>query len=281
MAQKPALHPAEPTAGPGMIQGKTDRFRWVFTASVLLHVVIVLGISFVAPSEAKNDRFAPPLKITLVATSSEFSNENATTLAQADSEGDIDPSAIPVTPGFLQPQQLAAASKEREKQLVIERIKALYQTDATSSQTRAGDTPTQSREELTHSINLAYLNAKAKPRERFVSTAAKASAIAPYLEKWRLLVERVGTLNYPDAAKKLAIEGDLVMDVVLNVDGSLESAKVLRSSGEKILDDGAERIVRIAAPFDPFNDEMKRSFDTLHIIRTWRFSQNTLTDITQ
>ncbi len=255
-----------------------DRFRWVFILSVVAHLVIVLGVSFVLPSQADSRSIAPPLRITLVTEQSDSPPELANSLAQFDSTGEEEDSGAPLLPtSGGQPQQKQA---ERERKLVAEQANAIFNPDQPEEKT---DPTLQNlnRDSLRAAIDIAYLNAQAKPRERFVSANARASEIAPYLENWRLLVERVGNLNYPDAAKRAKIEGNLVMDVTVNSDGSVVGIKILRSSGHKILDDGAERIVHIAAPFNPFSEEMKRDYDTLHIIRTWQFSQNTIRDVTR
>ncbi len=255
-----------------------DRFRWVFILSVVAHLVIVLGVSFVLPSQADSRLISPPLRITLVTEKSDAPPELASNLAQFDSAGEEEDSGAPLLPtAGGQPQTNQA---ERERKLVAEQANALFNPDQPEEKS---DPTVQniSRDSLRAAIDIAYMNAQAKPRERFVSANARASEIAPYLENWRLLVERVGNLNYPDAAKRAKIEGNLVMDVMVNSDGSVAGIKILRSSGHKILDDGAERIVHIAAPFNPFSEEMKRDYDTLHIIRTWQFSQNTIRDVTR
>lgn len=258
---------------------KSDRFGWVLTISVLFHLVIVLGVSFVLPSQATSQEFTPPLKIILVAAQSELTDKDTKVLAQVDSQGEEDASLPPLLPAATQ-QGSASRNPQEERLLLEQQAEALYNPDQ-PNQSEMVSEPGQNREQLTESINLAFLNAQAKPREKFVSANARASEIAPYLENWRLLVERVGNLNYPDAAKRQQIEGELVMDVTVRSDGSVDQVSILRSSGHKILDDGAERIVHIAAPFEPFNEAMKRNYDTLHIIRTWKFSQNTVKDITR
>ena len=39
-------------------------------------------------------------------------------------------------------------------------------------------------------------------------------------------------------------------------------------------EDGAVRIVRMAAPYAPFTEAMQREIDVLHIIRTWQFQND-------
>ncbi|HBN15764.1 MAG TPA: energy transducer TonB, partial [Pseudohongiella sp.] len=42
-------------------------------------------------------------------------------------------------------------------------------------------------------------------------------------------------------------------------------------SGHQLLDMAAVEIVQLAAPFDPFPEELRGEVDILEIIRTWRF----------
>jgi protein TonB len=51
----------------------------------------------------------------------------------------------------------------------------------------------------------------------------------------------------------------------------VEEVRILESSGEAVLDDAAQQIVRLAAPFAPFPTEIRKEADRLEIIRTWRF----------
>lgn len=91
------------------------------------------------------------------------------------------------------------------------------------------------------------------------------------MEAWRAKVERVGNLNYPDAARKQNLSGSLILDVALNADGSINQITVRRSSRQKILDDAAIRIVELASPFAPFPEQIRKGTDILHITRTWQF----------
>jgi len=87
-------------------------------------------------------------------------------------------------------------------------------------------------------------------------------------------VERIGNLNYPEEARKLRIYGQLRLLVTVKRDGSLLSVQVLESSGQKVLDDAAKKIVRLSAPFAPFSGELGDTTDELDIIRTWRFEHS-------
>jgi protein TonB len=116
------------------------------------------------------------------------------------------------------------------------------------------------------------LDAYAKrPRRKWVSASTRQHRYAAYMEAWRSKVERVGNLNYPDEARRRQLSGNLLLDVALRADGSVERITVRRSSGHKVLDDAAVRIVRLAAPFARLPKSIRQETDILHIQRTWRF----------
>lgn len=93
-----------------------------------------------------------------------------------------------------------------------------------------------------------------------------------YREEWRRKVERVGNLNYPEAARHQQLYGSLRLRVAINRDGSLREVTLLESSGQPLLDQAALRIVRLAAPFSPFSGDLA-DVDVLEIVRTWRFER--------
>ena len=119
------------------------------------------------------------------------------------------------------------------------------------------------------------LDAKAKrPRRKFISAGTREYRYAAYMEAWRAKVERVGNLNYPDKARQQKLSGSLIVEVQINPDGSVKEMLIRRSSGHKLLDDAALRIVQLAAPFAPFPDGIARDVDVLHVTRTWQFLNN-------
>jgi len=136
---------------------------------------------------------------------------------------------------------------------------------------------------ITRSFAMASLNAELqqklelrarRPRRKFISANTKEFRFAAYMEAWRAKVERVGNINYPDEARQLDLSGSLLLDVALNPDGSVREITVRRSSGKKVLDDAAVRIVELASPFAPFPDDFLREIDILHVTRTWKFLNN-------
>ena len=113
-----------------------------------------------------------------------------------------------------------------------------------------------------------------RPKRTFVGANVKEYALARYVEDWVAKVERVGNLNYPEAARRQSIYGSLKLTVSIYADGRIESVEVDRSSGSKILDAAAINIVQLAAPFAPFPDDMRKKTDILGITRTWTFTRS-------
>ena len=112
-----------------------------------------------------------------------------------------------------------------------------------------------------------------RPKVKYLTASTREYAYAAYMRGWSDRVERVGNLNYPEEARRRGLHGDVLLTVVLNLDGSIKSIDVIRSSGQKVLDAAAERIVRLAAPFPPAPRSAER-IDELNITRTWRFQPN-------
>jgi len=111
-----------------------------------------------------------------------------------------------------------------------------------------------------------------RPRKKFIGANVAEYRFAQYEEDWRAKVERVGTLNYPAEARG-RVYGNLRLTVTIRPDGNVESVELDRSSGLKVLDAAAFKIVRMAGPYAPFPPDIRRDTDLLVITRTWFFGQ--------
>lgn len=111
-----------------------------------------------------------------------------------------------------------------------------------------------------------------RPRRAFVGARTQEVSYAQYVEHWRQKVERIGTLNYPEAARG-KIYGSLKMTVHVRADGSVEAVDIDQSSGHPELDEAAKHIALMAAPYAAFPPEMRADTDVLAITRTWSFTQ--------
>ena len=127
-------------------------------------------------------------------------------------------------------------------------------------------------EDLKAEIDQRLKEFESRPRRKWITARTRAHDYAAYMEAWRTKVERIGNLNYPQEARRLGLSGSLSLDVALHADGTVAAILLRRSSGEKVLDDAAVRIVELAAPFAEFPPSIRREVDILHIERTWQFS---------
>ncbi len=112
-----------------------------------------------------------------------------------------------------------------------------------------------------------------RPRRKSVGIRTQEYKFAIYVEAWRQKVERIGNLNYPAAAREQKLYGNLQMTVYIKSDGSLEKVEIRRSSGHRVLDDAARRIVELSAPYAPFPEDIRKEVDILDITRTWTFTK--------
>jgi protein TonB len=110
------------------------------------------------------------------------------------------------------------------------------------------------------------------PREAFVSVNARESRFAPYLDAWRRKVERIGNLNFPPQIRSQHLTGSLSLEVAVNADGSIRSLDLVQPSGQPLLDDSAQRIVKLAAPYQAFPAEIRRDTAVLRFVYVWRFN---------
>ncbi|MGH8727870.1 MAG: energy transducer TonB, partial [Burkholderiales bacterium] len=112
-----------------------------------------------------------------------------------------------------------------------------------------------------------------RPRRTFLGSRVQEYMFARYVDDWRSKVERVGNLNYPSAAREQKVYGSLVLTVAIKSDGRVEKVEINRTSGHKILDAAAVRIVELASPFAAFSEDIRKKADILEITRTWTFTR--------
>ncbi|WP_297744565.1 energy transducer TonB [Nitrosomonas sp.] len=269
--------------------------------SLLFHALIILGVTFKTPEFPLN-KVAKSLEVILVNSKTEHKPiDDTNVLAQANLEGGGNvnddrraKSPFPVLPQSKPLVDLTQATK-KTKQLEKEVKQLLTAVESKPRVIQSDDQPLQpenepspavdSKDLLQRSFEIARLEAQIakeyeeyqkRPKRRFIGARTKEYRFARYVEDWRLKVERIGNLNYPEAARKQKLFGSLQLTVGIRSDGSLESIGIDRSSGIKILDDAAIHIVRLAAQngFAPFPPDISRDTDILHITRTWVFARS-------
>jgi protein TonB len=66
--------------------------------------------------------------------------------------------------------------------------------------------------------------------------------------------------------------GSLLLSISIGANGNVRHVEIQRSSGNKILDDAAIRIVQLASPFPAFPENIRKDTDEIVITRTWKFT---------
>lgn len=269
-----------------------DRLSFTLFLAAALHAAIILGVGFSASLAQEQ---SSTIEVTLSQYSDPEAPQEADFIAQSNqlgsgTEAEIMELTSSQNADFqdnelreVQPDPLPAVAQASLEQREL--LTAIAAPD--DSVTTQQETPQEAIESRVLAKNQSYdelareiasleariareQQAKAKqPRvKRLTSVSTKTADEAAYLNSWRQKVERIGNANYPDGS----VFGNLRMLVVLNYDGQLKDLRILQSSGYKVLDDAALRIVRIAAPFQGFPVEMRKKYDQLEIIRTWKFA---------
>jgi protein TonB len=108
-------------------------------------------------------------------------------------------------------------------------------------------------------------------KQLWVRADTRESDVAVYLDSWRRKVERVGTVNFPSAARRRKLSGTPVVEVTIAADGHLEQASIRSGSGYPEIDDAAIKILKLAAPFDPFPRALGAKHDRIRIAYEWQF----------
>ncbi|MFP6847468.1 MAG: energy transducer TonB [Pseudomonas sp.] len=287
-----AQPPEQPSAG---VQ-PADRLGFTLFLAALLHAALILGLGFTL---AEPSQVSKTLEITLSTFKSEEKPKEADFLAQNNQQGSgtlehkaapktteqalfqdsevkrVTPPAAPQQPAVRQQAPKAAVATRAPQQQ-----KTPVKQEAAKPTPQARPAPVFDSAQLSSEIasleaELAQEVQQYAKRPKIVRLNAASTMRdkgAWYKDEWRKKVERVGNLNYPDEARRQGIYGHLRLLVSINRDGTLYEVQVLESSGQRLLDQAALRIVRLAAPFAPFTGDLADA-DRLEIIRTWRFER--------
>jgi protein TonB len=282
----------------------SDQLGLSVFASMLLHLVVILGITFAVP-KARELPGLPTLEITLVQAQSDQAPENPEFLAQANQAGggntahkETASNPLPVREAAQKPQPVPVmqpaprpklVAKHPETEPLTQRAaeKALVPPQPQLQQMQPQllpdnlglvERPTleEERAHLVAEIDRVWNDYEKRPRQKYLHARTREYKYAAYMKAWEAKVERIGNLNYPEEARRRGLSGQLRLDVALNPDGTINSITVRRSSGYAVLDDAARRIVQLAAPFAPFPANIRAETDILHITRTWRFNDGAL-----
>ncbi|HEX3097610.1 MAG TPA: energy transducer TonB [Usitatibacter sp.] len=266
-------------------------------ASIAFHAFLIVGLGFRIAGMQRWDEPHNVMDVVLVNAKSAAKPRKADALAQANLDGggntDRKLRASSPLPALdpREPSRELHAAEGRVKQLEAEAKELMTRVKSDVTVARIDPQPSakpdtkadaQARDLIEKSLEIERLEAQIRrehqayqerPKRTFVGARAAEYRFAQYVDNWRQKIERIGNLNYPAEAKANRIYGSLQLTVAIKADGEVESVEINKSSGHKVLDQAAVRIVRLAAPFERFPQNIRADTDILHITRTWTFTR--------
>ncbi len=271
--------------------GSGDRLTVTLFLAALFHLIVILGISFAPPIADSGN--VPTLEVLLVNNSlpDSLRNDSADYLAERTQQGSGNsPDGQTRRPMSGNSAETVPGAPDGGRQLPSPEGEAGGEGDLLAS--RGGEprfVAAESDPQVTPAVlpletfagssspfagsdTDAELQLKGAPRrELLVTPNTRLSEVALYLDAWKRRIEQVGTVNFPNAARRSKLSGNPVVEVVLASSGGLVRADVHRSSGYGELDRAAMDILKLATPFEPFPEELAAKYEVLRFSYEWRF----------
>jgi periplasmic protein TonB len=272
-----------------------DRMLTTCFLAALVHGIVILGVTFSAPGSHSEQGDGPALEVVLVndQAPSVAQNPNARYLAQRSQLGSgntlkRERALVPRSslspldrPGI--PDGEGAAALESGQDFGDDEVVATH-TPATKvlyfAAADAADEPSklpmllEKRPDLGMASNDegVMLRIRGEPKQQlWIAADTRESDVAVYLDSWRRKIERVGTVNFPAVARRDKLSGTPVIEVTISADGKLARSVIRRSSGHAEIDEAAMRILKLAAPYDPFPSDLAAKHDEIRIAYEWQF----------
>ncbi|WP_305823486.1 TonB family protein [Massilia brevitalea] len=248
-------------------------------ASVAAHAFL-LAIRFAAPEVFRMQPADPGLEVILVNARHANAPAKADALAQANLEGggtaDNGRAKSPLPDlrridngDSIKALQRRIAELEQLQQNVLTRVKT---SSFNAAPVRDKDKPDPTRtgqDEIDTTRQIARMTAEItqtiddqnrRPKRTHISPSTRQVGYALYYKAMQKRVEEIGTLNFPQQNGR-KLYGELVVSIPVYQDGSLYQKeggpRIERSSGNAALDKAALEIVRRAAPFGSFPQNMR------------------------
>jgi periplasmic protein TonB len=272
-----------------------DRMLTTCFLAALFHGIVILGVTFSSPGSKAGGDEAPALEVILVSDQvpSVAKNPNALYLSERSQKGagntlkreralipksslmPVERSGIPSGDGLAAQQ---AGTETGDEELIATHApaqKILY-----FAASAAAAVPSQlpllleKRPDLAMTPNDDGVELRMRGdamHQLWIAADTRESDVAVYLDSWRRKIERVGTMNFPDVARREKLTGTPVIEVTIGSDGKLLQTVVRRSSGHAEIDEAAMRILKLAAPYDPFPGELSAKHDEIRIAYEWQF----------
>jgi len=270
----------------------TTPFALTVPASLAIHTFVAVGVGFGWP-DANAVRHAPLLDITIVNTQTDKVIKKADFLANSNQQGsgskkeksrltspfasqnpnnengdelikseESTPEVVPK----LKPQVLTTKGKTTKR---VEKLPEKEEVIDPKRRDKELSEQTDVIAKLMAEMSQQEERYAKRPRIHFIdSLSAKSAVEAEYIHNWSKKLERIGNINFPQQAIQLSLSGTLIVNATLDRGGRVVEMQVSRSSGSKVLDDAALRIIKLAAPYEPLPKKIREKYDRLNITRT-------------
>jgi protein TonB len=263
--------------------------------SLVAHAALLL-VTFVPPDGRLFENISAPMEVVLVNSKSAHRPSKADALAQAHLDGggntEADRRARTNLPAIAESttSELSVAARrverlETEAQRMLAQLKSDYRAELPAEMVKQPQARLEGKESVEvdrRKLEIRKLEAQIArqmdqyqklPKRKFIGARTEGVVYAQYVDDWRQKIERIGTRNFPDEAKRQGIFGTLLLTVSIRADGSVEKVEIERSSGHEVLDRAARRVVQLAAPFPPFPPAIAKEYDILSITRSWSYTR--------
>ena len=268
---------------------------------MLLHGLL-LAVRFAAPDPARFKPVDPGLEVILVNAKHDRKPVKAEALAQANLDGggnaDAGRAKSPL-PNLKKTEDGDNIKAARRRVAELEQQQKVLAQNAKQSRTTAPKTTPQESPNPTPptpaapddnensralaraeaEINRQIEDYNKRPRKTQITPSTREVGYAMYYSQLQKRIENIGTLNFPQQNGK-KLYGELVIYIPVFQDGTIYDKeggpRVERPSGNPALDEAALRIVRRAAPFGRFPENMRTTGrdDVWEIITRFKFTRD-------
>ena len=265
--------------------------QWALGLSVLLHAAL-LTVRFVDPEGFRRLFQETTLDVVLVNAESDQKPDKAQAIAQSSLAGggeaaDKRIASTPLAPSpreapgdapVTENQRRIDAMLEQQEQLLAQVRQQLASLPQLDPRKLSADPEARAQEERRQLLarQLAALEKRveeenSRPRKRYLSPATLGTTYAVYYDSMRRKIEAEGTANFPQMAGR-KLYGELIMALLINHDGRILDARVVRGSGNRALDKLAELIAARSAPFGNFTAAMRKDTDQFDVTARFKFT---------
>ncbi|MBC3870642.1 TonB C-terminal domain-containing protein [Undibacterium oligocarboniphilum] len=271
------------------------------TISLVVHAALLL-IHFVMPKPAETQAADPGLEVILVNARHDKKPLKADAMAQADLDGggahDSGRSKSPLPDmqrtedgDNVRAAQRRIAELEQQQQQLLDQAKRRANFRLPQQEKKRLDDSRESskgQDDLDTSKALARMAAEIsqtiedqnkRPRKTFITPSTQKVGYATYYKELQKRIEDFGTVNFPQKDGK-KLYGELIVYIPIFQDGTIYEKeggpRIEKSSGSKALDKAALRIVRHAAPFGKFPQNMRSTDkdDLWVVITRFKFTRD-------